>query len=266
MKSLRYVVLLAVLLMLWACAAKAPVEPQQPAQPNEPEKPLPTCFDGIQNQGEDKADCGGPCKLCPSCFDQIQNQGEAGKDCGGPCKDTCPTCFDGIKNQGEVEVDCGGPCNPCEINYIVTAEDKTMLEAKLKPNIKGMFLTNSYPTGLLIGESHVFVLGITNTYEPTYDFMVKLKFKEARDARNNIIDGVDPATVLAWFDDNEWQAAYNLKQYDQAFIPVGLTVGEKMGQKQTAPGTYYFEMEITYQRSKISTEEHDTLPFNLKVK
>jgi len=53
-------------------------------------EPKPSCFDGIQNQGEEGIDCGGPCKPCPSCFDGIQNQGEEGIDCGGPCK-PCPT-------------------------------------------------------------------------------------------------------------------------------------------------------------------------------
>ncbi|MDI3543768.1 MAG: hypothetical protein PWQ28_49 [Candidatus Woesearchaeota archaeon] len=73
-----------------------------------------TCFDGIQNQGEEGVDCGGPCSPCPSCFDGIQNQGEEGIDCGGPCS-PCPSCFDGIQNQGEEGIDCGGPCPPCGI-------------------------------------------------------------------------------------------------------------------------------------------------------
>lgn len=41
--------------------------------------------------------CGGPCPPCPddtpsptgSCFDLVQNQGEEGVDCGGPCPRTC---------------------------------------------------------------------------------------------------------------------------------------------------------------------------------
>jgi len=52
-----------------------------------------TCFDGIQNchDGlcEEGIDCGGPCSPCPvppSCFDGIQNQGEEDIDCGGPCE------------------------------------------------------------------------------------------------------------------------------------------------------------------------------------
>jgi hypothetical protein len=102
--------------------------------------PAPTCEDGIQNQGERHADCGGPCEACPpdctdgilnqdeekidcggticpacpTCTDGIQNQGEGGIDCGGPCPIACPpTCTDGILNQGEIGVDCGGPCAPC---------------------------------------------------------------------------------------------------------------------------------------------------------
>jgi len=77
----------------------------------------PTCFDGIQNQGETGIDCGGPCPLCKTCFDGIQNQGETGIDCGGPCP-ACPSCSDGIKNCHdslcEEGVDCGGPCSVCK--------------------------------------------------------------------------------------------------------------------------------------------------------
>jgi len=50
---------------------------------------VPTCSDGIQNQGETGVDCGGPCIACPTCNDGIQNQGETGIDCGGPCA-ACP--------------------------------------------------------------------------------------------------------------------------------------------------------------------------------
>lgn len=80
---------------------------------------IPSCYDGVQNQGETGIDCGGPCPVCqqlPSCYDGIQNQNEEGVDCGGPC-DACvfePTCFDGVQNQGETGVDCGGPCAACK--------------------------------------------------------------------------------------------------------------------------------------------------------
>ncbi len=48
-----------------------------------------------------------------TCSDGIQNQGEQGVDCGGPCGNICASCGDGIMNQGETAVDCGGPCDPC---------------------------------------------------------------------------------------------------------------------------------------------------------
>ena len=48
-----------------------------------------------------------------SCNDGIQNQGEQDIDCGGPCE-ACPTCSDGIQNGDETDVDCGGSCTPCD--------------------------------------------------------------------------------------------------------------------------------------------------------
>lgn len=49
-----------------------------------------SCNDGLQNQGEQGVDCGGPCNPCVSCNDGVQNQGEQGIDCGGPCPQ-CPS-------------------------------------------------------------------------------------------------------------------------------------------------------------------------------
>jgi hypothetical protein len=98
---------------------------------------LSSCVDGIQNQGEDDIDCGGPCVPCPTCEDGIQNGDEEGIDCGGACEPCatcedgvqngdeegidcggtacvpCESCTDGILNQGEEQIDCGGPCVPC---------------------------------------------------------------------------------------------------------------------------------------------------------
>ncbi|OGJ20828.1 hypothetical protein A3K73_01150 [Candidatus Pacearchaeota archaeon RBG_13_36_9] len=53
----------------------------------------PNCEDGIKNchsrDCEFLTDCGGPCKPCPTCYDGMQNQGEEGVDCGGPCYVLC---------------------------------------------------------------------------------------------------------------------------------------------------------------------------------
>ncbi|MBU4266647.1 MAG: hypothetical protein L6243_05295, partial [Candidatus Altiarchaeales archaeon] len=50
--------------------------------------------------------------IVPTCYDGIKNQGEEGVDCGGPCN-PCMSCSDGRQNQGETGIDCGGPCSPC---------------------------------------------------------------------------------------------------------------------------------------------------------
>src|SRR5690554_3231808 len=90
---------------------------------------LPTCFDEIKNQGEERVDCGGPnCPPClPDCFDGVQNQDEqspvsvtnpgnvVGIDCGGENCPPCSSCDDGIQNAHWVrdlnltEADLGQP-------------------------------------------------------------------------------------------------------------------------------------------------------------
>jgi hypothetical protein len=74
----------------------------------------PTCLDGVRNDNETGADCGGPpsCPRCPT------GEGcKVGSDClsnvcwAGLCEP--PTCEDGIQNGDETDWDCGGPCAPC---------------------------------------------------------------------------------------------------------------------------------------------------------
>lgn len=61
------------------------------------------CDDGVCGPGEDCGTCPEDCGECPSCSDGVQNQGEEGVDCGGPCpipcgndNCTCPSGCDAI--------------------------------------------------------------------------------------------------------------------------------------------------------------------------
>jgi hypothetical protein len=70
-----------------------------------------TCSDGLQDQGEERIDCGGPCAPCTAtCSDGIQNQDEKGIDCEGICPDFCG-CFNKVQDPWEEGLDCGGPCS-----------------------------------------------------------------------------------------------------------------------------------------------------------
>jgi hypothetical protein len=76
---------------------------------------IPSCTDGVKNDGEKGIDCGAPSCLakCPD------GEGCAeGTDCtsgvcwGGLCQ--APTCTDGVPNGAETGPDCGGTCPlPC---------------------------------------------------------------------------------------------------------------------------------------------------------
>jgi len=106
-----------------------------------------TCVDGIQNQDETAADCGGVCAACPvlGCTNPsaVNFNAQATQDdgtcqlfvCGNEvvegteqcddgntvdfdsCTNACvaATCSDGAENQGEVGVDCGGSCAACVV-------------------------------------------------------------------------------------------------------------------------------------------------------
>jgi len=255
-----YVILILILLV--ACAKQA-----DPIEPVVKEEPVVTasCADGVQNQGEAGVDCGGPCAVCETCSDGVQNQREAGIDCGGPCT-ACATCDDGIQNQGESGVDCGGVCKPCPVEkYEIYTEDFQALQDKMKPNIEAVFLRAALPTGLDIGESYVFALGLTNTMLEEETFMVDVAFREARDSSTNLIGDADPDTVMSWFDKNDWEE-YTLGKYGQQPVPIGVTVGEQMGPgAPTESGTYYFKTTVTY-KTKYNTKDYAEAEFNFRVK
>eukprot|EP00854_Cymbomonas_tetramitiformis_P002776 gene2777-3559_t len=77
-----------------------------------------TCEDGVANQDETGADCGGPtcaarcaaglrCAAGSDCLDGVC---AATADEGGEMRCAEPTCSDGFRNGDETGVDCGGTC------------------------------------------------------------------------------------------------------------------------------------------------------------
>jgi len=92
--------------------------------------PCPSCEDGIQNQGEEGIDCGGPCKPCVTTSTTSTTTTSTISATTSSISTTTtsttstttttieiPTCSDGIRNQGEEGIDCGGPCKPCKKEY-----------------------------------------------------------------------------------------------------------------------------------------------------
>jgi len=74
---------------------------------------LPSCSDGVKNDGETGVDCGlGSCGPCPD-----GGGCQKPEDClSGVCKiGKCqaPSCVDQTRNGGEEQIDCGGSCEPC---------------------------------------------------------------------------------------------------------------------------------------------------------
>jgi hypothetical protein len=155
-----------------------------------------TCYDGIQNNGEEGVDCGGLCPPCPTCYDGIQNQNETGIDCGGPC-DPCPGCANRIKDEFEEGVDCGGPCPPCptcndkikNCHYVLQEDGSYTRECEtgvdcgglcppcLEVEVPGYFEDKNRLLTLVMIISVVAISIFLITYKFTHEFFKKLLAK-----------------------------------------------------------------------------------------
>jgi hypothetical protein len=75
-----------------------------------------TCTDGVANQGESAADCGGPCPArCAAGETCTQSEDCAEGFFCAPATRRCTTnsCRDSVHNGDEVSTDCGGACPGC---------------------------------------------------------------------------------------------------------------------------------------------------------
>jgi len=74
----------------------------------------PTCTDGVRNQDETAADCGGSCKPCDVGVACTVKEDCTGEYCAnGVCSDHC---ISGTREADETDKDCGGSCSPCADN------------------------------------------------------------------------------------------------------------------------------------------------------
>ena len=73
-----------------------------------------SCSDGIKNQQEVDADCGGNCAKCGDNKTCLSNQDCLSNYCNPNFKCSAQTCSDNWKNQNEEGIDCGGVCKPCK--------------------------------------------------------------------------------------------------------------------------------------------------------
>jgi hypothetical protein len=77
-----------------------------------------SCSDGILNQGESAADCGGPCSVGCAVGDACSSSRdcETGLSCPAATRRCAqPSCQDGLHNGSETGLDCGGACSGCAV-------------------------------------------------------------------------------------------------------------------------------------------------------
>lgn len=150
------------------------------------------------------------------------------------------------------------------VSYELSDEMLEQIKQKVTKGTKSSFLTSSYPTGIKVGQSHTYAFGMTNMERNEKEFSFEIKFRQGRDINNNPIAGINAETMKKWFEGNNYEYQ-TLGNYEQAFIPVGITPREEIAPGMpTLVGTYYFELEIQYNEGHYWSK-YDSKEFSIKV-
>ncbi|MBN2458481.1 hypothetical protein JXB31_05110 [Candidatus Woesearchaeota archaeon] len=259
-------VMLAVLLLVTGCFSTDVKNVKENAQDSDKnadaeralrEAVQAACSNGVMDQGETGIDCGGPCSPCPVQADADDDNGLSGE--GDNDSD-----IDKDSNDSDSGTDIlDSAVDVIIIQYEISSENLKLLKEKLTQGTQATFLTNSYPTGLEVGKSNVYAFGLTNMHLNPEEFSFTIEFSDAKDMKSNPIP-VDPETVLSWFDNNNLENVM-LDRYAQAFIPVGVTVGDEVAPGiKTQSGNYYFNLIVEYNDGGIY-RLYDEKEFSFRV-
>ncbi len=248
--------------------------------------PCETCSDGKKNQDETDIDCGGSsCGKCnngrscsddsdcvsnncisnmceaASCDDNKKNQGETGVDCGGPCT-PCVSCSNGIMDGNEEGIDCGGSCPDCT-SFDIYPEDQEWLSENFKKGSSSLLRRNAVPNGLNVGDSYIFAVAISNIYQQERDMRVTIDFSHARDYKNNPIN-LDEDEILDWLYFTEI-VEEDVEQYDVRYVAIPVKVEEMIGDMETIPGYYTFDVSVQEGNYANRYDDLSNYEINLRV-
>ncbi len=197
-----------------------------------------------------------------TCSNNKKDENEQGVDCGGVCQQECQQHEAGQKQQNQSKEQ---EKEEKKAGYELTETQKQALKDKIKLNKKIVFLSNSYPKGISVGQSHVFAFAIVNTEKEEKSFKPRIEFLKAINPSNNKIEGIDE-TINSWFSENSYKV-YSLESYGYELLPVSITAQKKIGKdKETEPGTYYFRLWLD-ELSTADTWKSDIWEdFSIRVK
>lgn len=150
-------------------------------------------------------------------------------------------------------------------DYTLSASEKELLEQRFGPTVRAV-LSNPLVKNLHVGDVSVVGLAVRNILgADTRDFVITIKFREAKDFSNSVLP-TDDELVQAWLGKNLY-TPYTLERSEELILPVIIEVGDTLTNDgdPTVPGTYIYDVYIDYVTSSGATDEYEKLILTVQV-
>ena len=149
-------------------------------------------------------------------------------------------------------------------DYTLSDDERALLEERFTASTRAV-LSTPLIKDLDIGDTYVAGLAIRNILGSPHDFVVTLKFREAKDYSGSIIP-TDDALVQAWLGKNLY-TAYTLDMNEEVILPLIIEVGDTLTEDgdPVVPGTYIYDVYIDYVTNSEATDEYEKLLLTVQV-
>lgn len=151
-----------------------------------------------------------------------------------------------------------------QADYTLSAEERALLEERFTASTRAV-LSTPLVKNLNPGDLYVAGLAIRNMLGSPHDFVVTLKFREAKDYSGSIVP-TDDVLVQAWLGKNLY-TPYTLDRSEEVILPLIIEVGDILTEKgdPVVPGTYIYDVYIDYVTNSEATDEYEKLLLTVQV-
>lgn len=148
--------------------------------------------------------------------------------------------------------------------YTLSDDEQALLEERFTSSTRAV-LSTPLVKNLDVGDTYVAGLAIRNMLGSPHDFVVTLKFREAKDYSGSIIPTED-ALVQAWLGKNLY-TTYTLDRSEEVILPLIIEVGDVLSSDgdPVVPGTYIYDVYIDYVTNSEATDEYEKLLLTVQV-
>lgn len=154
---------------------------------------------------------------------------------------------------------------PEQQSYVLSDTEKSVLAERFTASTRAT-LSTPLVKNLHVGDVSVIGLGLRNILgSVSHDFVVDITFREAKDFSGSILQ-TDDELIQAWLDKNIF-TIYTLDRGEEITLPIIIEVGDYLTKTKdpVVPGTYIYDVYISYVTNPESTDEYQNLILTVQV-